>query len=183
MSYLDSGQQTCEIFFRILMYLPVQTWISPSHCQHKVRRVIKLEGINLLKKMTEGKNWKYYVVQDLWKCQDRHIDVDCEGAVVQLPGEQFSSVILIQPQDLTVLKFKHQNCLLFRHQKFTFSSDSSRQSTARLHLWLILTQLPSSHVNLSGKHVVRVRDLFAPVNILCIFCMSLISKNIIVNFE
>ena len=131
-----------------------------------------------LEKMTEVRNGKYYVVQDLWKCQDRHVDVDSEGAVVQLPGEQFSSVILIQSQDLTVLKFKHQNLLLFRHQKFTFSSDSSLQSTARLHLWLILTQLPSSHVNLSGKHVVRVRDLFAPVNILYILHVSNLSKNI-----
>ena len=45
----------------------------------------------------------------------------------------------------------------------TFSSDPSLQSTARLHLWFILTQLPSSQVNLSGKQVVRVKALLAPL--------------------
>ena len=53
------------------------------------------------------------IILDLWKCQNRHIDVDSEGAIVQLPGKQLSSVILIKLQDLTVLKFKHRNLLLF----------------------------------------------------------------------
>ena len=44
----------------------------------------------------------------------------------------------------------------------SYSSLVNLQSTARLHLLLIATQLPSSQVNLFGKHVVNVRVLLAP---------------------
>ena len=45
------------------MFLPVQTWISPSHSQHKVRRVIKLEGVNLFKRNASKVEMKdeYYI--------------------------------------------------------------------------------------------------------------------------
>ena len=43
---------------------------------------------------------------DLWKRKNGHINVDSEGTVVQLSGEQFSSIILIKLQDLTVLRKK-----------------------------------------------------------------------------
>ena len=47
----------------------------------------------------------------------------------------------------------------------TFSSDLSGQSTTRLQRWLILTQVPSSQVNLLGKQVVRVMLRTAPPSI------------------